>query len=143
MKKLIWVMVVGCLLVFPGLAQSQVDKMIDRFLQKGEQRGEGRIGPRSLSIVQIEFSPDPIRDGQRVAFRVTVLNEARNAGRITLVVRDKDEVITEMRDVLLQPGEDVLPRCPAHDLQIGVGRRTFPRRELGDDAAVLLVDPDL
>ena len=106
MKKLLWVIVVGCLLVVPALAQAQADKILDRFLQGGERRGEGRIGPRNLSIVQIEFSPDPVREGQRVVFRVTVLNEARNAGRVTLVVRDKDQVITEARDILLQPGEN-------------------------------------
>jgi len=106
MKKLTWVLVVGCLLIVPALAQAQADKILDRFLPGGERRGEGRIGPRNLSIVQIEFFPDPIREGQRVAFRVTVLNEARHAGRVTLLVRDKDEVISEARDVLLQPDEN-------------------------------------
>jgi hypothetical protein len=105
MRKFVWTLAVGCLFVVPVLAQAQVDKMIDRFLQKGEQREE-RVRFRDLSIVQIEFSPDPIREGQRVAFRIAVLNEARHAGRVTLAVRDKDEVITEARDILLQPGEN-------------------------------------
>ena len=61
MKKLVWVMVVGCLFVVPELAQAQVDKIIDRFLQKGEWRG--RIRPEDLRIVQMEFSPDPFGKG--------------------------------------------------------------------------------
>ena len=104
MKKWAWVMVMGCLFLVPALAQAQADKMLDRFLQRGER--EGRIGPRDLSIVQLEFSPDPIRQGQWVTFRVTISNQARHSGRVTLVVRDRDEVISEARDVLLRLGEN-------------------------------------
>ena len=42
MKKLVWVMVVGCLFVVPELAQAQVDKMIDRFLQRGRVEDPAR-----------------------------------------------------------------------------------------------------
>jgi hypothetical protein len=45
-KKLAWVMLVGgCLFEVPELAQAQVDKTIDRFLPRGEQRE--REGPAS------------------------------------------------------------------------------------------------
>ena len=106
MKKWIGLVVIGFLCLVPALGQAQVDKMIDRFLPRGEQRGEGRIGPRDLSIDQFEFSPDPIREGQRVIFRATVSNQARHSGRVTLILKDKDEVISELRDVVLRPGEN-------------------------------------
>jgi len=106
MKKLVWVMIVGCLFVVPELVQAQVDKMIDQFLEKGEQRGEGRIRPEDLRIVQMEFSPDPVRQGQQVSFRITIANDSRHSGRITLVVKDRDEVISEARDVNISSGEN-------------------------------------
>jgi len=87
MKKLAWVMVVGCLFVVPELAQAQVEKMIDRFLQKGESR----IRLEDLRIVEMEFSPDFVRQGQQVGFRITIANDSRHSGRITLVVKDREK----------------------------------------------------
>ena len=78
MKKWGMIVLIGCLFVVPSLAQAQVDKMIDRFLQKGEQRGEERIRPEDLRIVQMEFSPDPIRQGQQASFRITIANDSRH-----------------------------------------------------------------
>jgi hypothetical protein len=112
MKKWMWVVVIGFLFVIPALAQAQLDKMLDRF--KGDQRGEERIVARDLSVTQIEFYPDPIREGQRVSFQVTILNEARHAGRATLILRDKDEVIMELRDLLLRPGENRVDFSETH-----------------------------
>jgi hypothetical protein len=106
MKRLVWMVVVGCLFVVPELAQAQVDKMIDRFFQRGDQRGEGRVQPGDLKVAQLEVSPDVIREGRWVSFRVVVVNESRRSGRISLVVRDRDEVITEVRDVDIHPGEN-------------------------------------
>ena len=75
-----FIVVIGSLFLIVGLAQAQVDKMIDRFLQKGESR----IRPEDLRIVQMEFSPDPVRQGQQVSFRITIANGSRHSGRITL-----------------------------------------------------------
>ena len=124
MKKLVWVMVVGCLFVVPELAQAQVDKMIDRFLQKGEQRGEERIRPEDLRIVQMEFSPDPVRQGQRLSFRITIANDSRHSGRMTLVVKDRDEVISEARDINISPGENRID-FPATNYRFSAGDHCF------------------
>ena len=35
MRKIFWVIVMGLVLVGPGFAQGQVDKIIDRFFEKG------------------------------------------------------------------------------------------------------------
>jgi len=106
MKKLVRVVVVGYLLLVPALAQAQVDKFIDRFFEKGEQRGEARIRRGDLRVVQLEFFPDPIREGQWVSFRVTIANESRRSGRISLAIKDRDEVVSEARDVSIYPGEN-------------------------------------
>jgi hypothetical protein len=102
MKKWIFILVIGFLFLIPALAQAQLNKMIDRFLQK-----EGlRIRPEDLRVVQLEFFPDPVREGQRASFRVTIKNSSRHTGRITFTIRDRDEVVSEARDVNIRPGEN-------------------------------------
>jgi hypothetical protein len=102
MKKYMVMVVIGCLFLIPALAQAQWDKKIDRFLQ----RGESRIQPDDLRVLQLEFSRDPVREGQRVSFRVIIANGSRHSGRVTFIVKDRDEVISEARDVNINPGEN-------------------------------------
>ena len=102
MKKCTFIVVIGCLFLIPTLAQAQVEKMIDQFLQ----RGESRVRPEDLRVVQLEIFPDPVRQGQRVSFRVTITNASRHPGRVTLAIKDRDEVISEARDVDIRPGEN-------------------------------------
>jgi hypothetical protein len=102
MKKFMATVVIGCLFLITTLAQAQVDKMIDRFLP----RGESGIRPEDLRIAQLEFSPDPVREGQRISFHITIVNDSRNSGIITLAVKDRDEVVTAVRDVRINPGEN-------------------------------------
>lgn len=40
MRKIVWVVVMGLLLVGPGFALGQVDKIIDRFFLRREKRVE-------------------------------------------------------------------------------------------------------
>jgi hypothetical protein len=102
MKKYTIMLVVGCLLLIPALAQAQWEKKIDRFLQ----RGESRIRPDDLKVVELEFSPDPVREGQRVSFQITLENDSRHSTRITLTIKDRDEIISEARDVQINPGKN-------------------------------------
>jgi hypothetical protein len=102
MKKSMSVVVIGCLILIPALAQAQWDKKIDRFFQ----RGEPRIRPSDLRVLQLEVSPDPIREGQRVSFRITIANDSGRSGRISLTVKDRDDIISEVRDVDIYPGEN-------------------------------------
>ena len=102
MKKLGMVVLIGCLFVVPSLAQAQVDKLFERFLD----RGESKIRPEDLRVLQLEISPDPVRQGQRVVFRVTISNGSRNSGRVTLAIKDKDEIISEVRDAPLRAGDN-------------------------------------
>jgi hypothetical protein len=102
MKKWMPIAVIGCLFLMTGLAQAQVDKMLDRFLQ----RGEPSIRPSELRVLQLEISPDPIREGQRISFRVTIANDSGHSGKISLTVKDRDEIISEVRDVNINPREN-------------------------------------
>ena len=102
MKKYMVMVVIGCLFLIPVLAQAQWDKKIERFLQ----RGESRIRPEDLKIVELGFSPDPVREGQRVSFQITLENNSRHSTRITLTVKDRDEIISEAKDVQIDPGEN-------------------------------------
>ena len=102
MKKCAFIVVIGCMFLTTALAQAQVEKVIDDFLQ----RGESRIRPEDLKIVELEFSPDPIRQGQRISFKITIANASRRSGRITLTIKDQDEVIIEAEDVHIHSGEN-------------------------------------
>ena len=104
MKKWGMIAVIGCLFAVPSLAQAQApaDKLLERLFG----REESRIRPEDLRILQLEMSPDPVRQGQRVVFRVTISNSARNSGKVTLAIKDKDEIVSEGRDILLRPGDN-------------------------------------
>jgi hypothetical protein len=102
MKKWGMIVMIGCLFVVPSLAQAQVDKLLDQIFE----RGESRIRPEDLRVLQLEISPDPVREGQRVVFRVTISNGSRHSERVTLAIRDKDEIISEGRDIPLRPGDN-------------------------------------
>ena len=102
MKKWGMIVLIGCLFVVPSLAQAQLDKLLDRVFEK-EDSG---IRPNDLKVLHLEITPDPVREGQRVAFRITIANDSRSSGRVTLAIKDKDEIISEVRDASLRPGEN-------------------------------------
>ena len=102
MKKCLSIAVVGCLFLITALAQAQADKVIDRFFQ----RGESRIRPNDLRVLELEVSPDPIREGQRVSFRVTIANDSGHSGKISLILKDRDDIISEVRDINISPREN-------------------------------------
>ena len=104
MKKWGMIVLIGCLFVIPSLAQAQLQRI--RSLERFFGREESRIRPEDLKVVQLEISPDPVRQGQRVVFRVTISNGSRYSGRVTLAIKDKDEIISEVRDALLRPGDN-------------------------------------
>jgi hypothetical protein len=102
MKKWGMIVLIGCLFVVPSMAQAQADKLLERFFG----REESRIRPEDLRVLQLEISPDPVRQGQRVVFRVTISNGSRYSGRVTLAIKDKDEIISELKDTPLKPGDN-------------------------------------
>jgi hypothetical protein len=102
MKRWTFITLIGCLFLLPLWGQAQPDRPFDRF----PERGPSRLRPEDLRVVDLALSPDPVKQGQRPGFRVTVLNQSRQSGRANFILRDRDDVIVEARDVSIQPGEN-------------------------------------
>jgi hypothetical protein len=100
MKKWWMIIFVGCFLVMPVLAHAQLDKLLEGLLGRGEES----IRLEQLKVTQLEMIPDPVREGQRVAFRATISNNSRSHVRVTLAVMDRDRVVSQVSDAYLQPG---------------------------------------
>jgi hypothetical protein len=96
MKKGRMVLVVAVLFLFPGLTQSQ------------PVRPEPGGRPEALQIVQLEMVPDPVREGERIRFGLTLFNRTSISGRANILIKDRnqDEVVAEVRGVLIQPGSN-------------------------------------
>jgi len=52
------------------------------------------------------MDPDPVREGQGVRFQAVISNLSRHLGRVSLFVKDKDEVVAAVEDVSLRPGDN-------------------------------------
>jgi len=104
MKKYGMIVLIVCLFVIPSLSQAQ--SPADKILERVFGREESRIRPEDLKVVQLDISPDPVRQRQRVVFRVTISNDSRYSGRVTLAIKDNDEIISEVRDAMLRPGDN-------------------------------------
>jgi hypothetical protein len=94
MKKRGMVVLVIFLIVLPGFVLSQ------------PARQEPRTRPEALQILQLQMFPDPVRDGQRIRFGLTLFNRTSISGRANIVIKDQDEVVAEVRGVFLQPGNN-------------------------------------
>jgi hypothetical protein len=99
MKRDLIVMFLAVILLFPSLAQSQPDKLFERFVGPLIQAGD-------LRILQLEMSPDPVRVGQGVTFYAVISNQSRHSGRVNLILKDRDETVAAAREVMIRPGEN-------------------------------------
>jgi hypothetical protein len=102
MKKRWMIILIGCLFIFPALAHAQVDKFLGKVLEGGEPN----IRPEFLKVLQLEMLPDPVRGGQQMAFRATISNGYRHSGRVSLTIRDRDQIISEVRNLTLKTGNN-------------------------------------
>ena len=102
MKKCLPVVMIFCLFLITVSADAQVDRMFDQFFQ----RGEPRIRPGDLRVLDLEALPDPIREGQRVRFRLTIANASGHSGRVSFTIKDRDEIISQVWDVTIYPREN-------------------------------------
>lgn len=102
MKKRWMIFLVGCLFMFPALAHAQLDKLMEGLLGGKEQS----IRSENLKVLQLEFSPDPVREGQRLVFRATISNSSRYSGRVTIAIRDRDQLMSEVTNAVLRPGNN-------------------------------------
>lgn len=100
MKKWCMILFIGCFLVMPVMAHAQLDKLLEGLLGRGSEE----VSLDQLSVTQMEMIPDPARDGQRVAFRATIMNSSRNHVRVMLAVMDRDRVVSQVSNAYLQSG---------------------------------------
>jgi hypothetical protein len=93
------VVLISYLFLFPSFAQSQPDRIIEKFF-------EPKIHSDDLRVLQLEMNPDPVREGQWVSFQVVVSNRSHYSARVSLFIKDRDEVVSAVDDVLLKPGNN-------------------------------------
>ncbi len=65
-----------------------------------------RILPSDLRVLDLDISPDPFREGERMRFRVTISNHSPHGGRVTLAIKDRNEIVVEAHDVMIRPGQN-------------------------------------
>jgi len=65
-----------------------------------------KILPEDLRVVDLGMYPDPVREGQRIRFILTVTNRSPHSRRIHLFIRDRDQLVAEAYDILLQLGNN-------------------------------------
>lgn len=106
MKKNLFLFLLSVFFFYPTFVQSQSP------LEIIFQRWAPKIHPTDLRILDLEILPDPFVEGQRIAFQILLSNAAPYSGRISLYIKDRDEVITSLEDILIQPGENriIFPR---------------------------------
>ncbi len=92
-------LLLGFLFLFPSLVQSQPDKLLERLLGP-------MLQPSDLRVLQLEMNPDPVREGEWVSFQAVVSNLSRHPGRVSLFIKDRDEVVAAVYDVSLGPGDN-------------------------------------
>jgi hypothetical protein len=86
----------------------------------GAERGRGcRSGDR-LRIQDLDVSPDPLVEGQRIkAWRVRIRLDGNRECETEILVREGEEVVGRARDQLLRPGvnEVVIPPTETYRFQ--------------------------
>jgi hypothetical protein len=98
-KRVVVILVFGLLFLCSSLVQAQADKFFERL--------QGlRVQPGDLRVLQLEMSPDPVREGQWVSFQAVVSNLSKHSGKVNLFIKDRDEVIAAVNDVVLRPGDN-------------------------------------
>jgi hypothetical protein len=98
MGKRLGFIVIAVFLVIPTILRSQPAS------EHGGRPAGG--GQAVLSISRLEMSPDPVREGQRVRFSLTLVNRSSITGRGNVSIKDRDEVVAEARGVLIRPGNN-------------------------------------
>ena len=98
-KRILVFLLLGFLFIFPSWVQSQPDKFFERLIGPVLQPGD-------LRILQLEMNPDPVREGEWVSFQAVVSNRSRHPGRVSLFIKDRDEVVAAVHDLSVRPGDN-------------------------------------
>lgn len=118
MKKTWMIIFVVCFLIVPVLAYAQFGDFLDDLFGNND-RG---ISLDTLTVTQMEMIPDSLRDDQPAAFRAIIANSSRHAVRVDLAVMDKDRVVTQVGNAVLQPGNNQID-FPGTSIQFSRGEQ--------------------
>jgi hypothetical protein len=99
MKKILVILLFGFLFLPPSFAQPPFGP---------------RLQPGDLKVVQLEMRPDPVREGQRVSFEAIVSNLSQHPWKVSLFIKDKDEVVSAVYDIRLRPGDNRIDFPQSH-----------------------------
>ena len=96
------------LFLIPLTAQCQPVRVVERPGpdRPGPEHPGPSLRPAELKVLQLEMSPDPVREGQGVSFEATVDNLSRHPAKVSLFIKDRDEVVTVVHELFLKPGHN-------------------------------------
>ncbi len=57
-----------------------------------------------LRVTDLAMSPDPAREGQRIRFSMLVVNDSSFSRRVSIAIRDGDELVSEVSDIPIRSG---------------------------------------
>jgi hypothetical protein len=57
-----------------------------------------------LQVTELAMSPDPVREGQKIRFSMLMVNNSSFASRVSIAIRDGDELVNEVSNILIRPG---------------------------------------
>lgn len=102
MKKIFFTIFLGILISIPLSVHSQPVPSFDKLMEKWGPR----IHHSDLRVLQLDIFPDPVWEGQRVRFEATISNLSHYSARLNIFVKDRDEVVTSVQDVLIKSGHN-------------------------------------
>jgi hypothetical protein len=59
---------------------------------------------RHLRVTDLTMSPDPALQGQRIKFSMSIVNDSSHSRRVSIAIRDGDELVSEVSDIRVRPG---------------------------------------
>ena len=57
-----------------------------------------------LRVTDLAMSPDPAREGQKVRFSMLIVNNSSFSRRVSVAIRDGDELVSEAPDISIRSG---------------------------------------
>jgi len=59
-----------------------------------------------LRVTELAMSPDPAREGQKIRFSMLMVNDSSFSRRVSIAIRDSDELVSEVSDIAIRPGSN-------------------------------------
>ena len=59
-----------------------------------------------LRVAELTMSPDPAKEGQKIRFSMLMVNDSSYSRRVSIAIRDGDELVSEVSDIPIRPGSN-------------------------------------